>query len=283
MIEPNLLVQDIPSHREARMYAARLFGAANATPNDIKLVSASTTVHIEKREVCFSVPSHAALCLNMAHHAFRRAQELWTPDIIESTTSGFRVEDELPRLYDFFEQMILNVVFSFTAVEAFSNSIIPEDFVFTRVRDDKKCEESYTKEQIERHLSLDVKISEVLPKIIGKACARGSSIWTEYVLLRDRRNRITHVKSADLGITLAGERTIWEELLKLRSKDSSLTAHKIIKFFVPAPDDSTPVSATRNNWVKSFPFNNVMKTSGDQNMPIGGANNAEAITTISDS
>lgn len=258
MIEPSLIVQDIPSHKEGRMYAARLFGSAEGIVRGGKLVSASTVANIDKKDVSFSVPSHAALCLNMAHSAYKVAQELWKPEIIKNTDSGFRVEDELPRLYDFFEQMFLNVVFSFTAVEAFSNSIIPEDFVFARTRDDKKCEESYTKEQIERHLSLDIKISEVLPKVVGKACARGSNIWTDCALLRDRRNRIIHVKSADLGISLKGERTIWEELLKLRSKDSSLIAHKIIKYFVPEPDDSTPVSATRNNWVKSFPFRKAM-------------------------
>lgn len=254
MIEPEILVQDIPTHRECRMYAARVFKSSKGIAHDNKLVSASTRVKLEKKDVSIPVPSHAALCLNLAHNAHLRAKDLWTPEIIKSTSTGFTVEDELPVLYDLFEQIILNVVFSYTALEAFSNTIIPDDFVFSRLRDDKKFEESYGKEQIERHLSLDVKLSEVLPLITGKNFRRGSSLWTEYANLRERRNRIIHVKSADLGITLAGERTIWEELLKLRTTDSSLTAHKIIKHLLPEADESTPVSAARNNWVKLFPF-----------------------------
>lgn len=254
MIEPEILVQNIPAHQECRMYAARVFKSAKGIANDNKLVCAATRVTVDKREISIPVPSHAALCLNVANRAHLRAQKLWKPEMIISNSTGFTVENDLPALYDLFEEIILNVVFSYTALEAFSNTVIPDGFVFTRLRDDKKCEETFKKVQIERHLSLDIKLSEVLPSITGKAFRKGSDLWTEYAKLRDRRNRIIHVKSADLGISLAGERNIWEELLKLRTIDSSVMAHKIIRQLLPDADESTPVSAARNNWAKLFPF-----------------------------
>ncbi len=254
MPEPQILVQDIPNHREPRMYAARIFKSAAGNPFDNKLVSASTITHVGEKKVVFPVPSHAALCLNLANQAHKRAEDLWNSDIFATTSYGAAVEDNLPVLFDFFEQVILNVVFSHTALEAFCNGAIPDDFVFARTRQDKKCEESYTKEQIERHLSLDTKLAEVLPEVTGTAFQKGTSLWTDYAGLREIRDRIIHVKSADMGTEIGEGRSIWADLIKRGKIDSSLVAHKIIKHFPLKLDDSTPVASGRNQWVKLFPF-----------------------------
>ena len=253
--EPQILVQDAPARQEPRVYASSLFKSATGNPNDSKLASASTETKIEGKKVVFAVPSHAALCLNVSHEAHKKAQTIEITDIFQDTSYGRAAEEGLPLLFDLFEQLFLNIVFAYTALEAFANQTIPDDFVFTKLRQDKKCEESYNKDQIERHLSLDTKLSEVLPQITGVKFTKGNGLWTEYADLRDIRDRIIHVKSADLGVKDIKVESIWADLLKRRRTDSSLVAHKVIKHFPQKPDDSSPVASGRNQWVTQFPFN----------------------------
>jgi hypothetical protein len=250
--EPRILVQNAPAQQESRAYATSIFRSDN--PNDSKLASASTEVKVDGKKVLFAVPSHAALCLNLSHEAYVKAQIIELSDIFQDKPYGRAAEEGLPLLFDLFEQLFLNIVFAFTALEAFANQSIPDDFIFTKLRQDKKFEESYNKLQIERHLSLDNKLSEVLPQITGVELIKGTPIWTEYANLRDIRDRIIHVKTADLGVKDAKETSIWADLLRLRKTDSSLVAHKVIKHFPQKHDNSSPVASGRNQWIKEFPF-----------------------------
>lgn len=252
--EPRILVQDAPAHQEPRAYATSVFKSTSGNPNDCKLASASSETKIEGKKVVFAVPSHAALCLNLSNEAHKKAQTIEINDIFQDKSYGRAAEEGLPLLFDLFEQLFLNIVFAYTALEAFANQTIPDDFVFTKLRQDKKCEESHNKEQIERNLSLDIKLSEVLPQITGVKFTKGTALWNEYAKLRDIRDRIIHVKSADLGVKDIKVESIWADLLRRQKIDSSLVAHKVIKHFPQKPDNSSPVASGRNQWINEFPF-----------------------------
>lgn len=252
--EDLMLVQDASAHKETRIYAAAIFISKSGDPNDAKMVSASTTAKVEGKDVVFSVPSHAALCLNISNQAFKKLQAISMDDIFKDTSYGRSVEEGLPLLFDFFEFSLQNIVFAYTALEAFSNQTIPDDFVFIKPRQDKRCDEAYNKDQIERHLSLDIKLSEVLPRVTGTNFDKGTSLWNEYTSLKDIRDRIIHVKSADLGVRNTKVDSIWAELLKRRNTDSSVIAHKVIKHFPQKRDDSSPVAKGRNIWIGAFPY-----------------------------
>lgn len=253
--ESQILVHNWPLPApDPRIYAANLFKSAKGDAKDKKLVSAAVVAEFEDKKVFFSAPAHGALCLNLSNQAFRRAQEILRNEIFKRTSYGLAAEDSLPQLYNLFEQLIANIVFAYTALEAFSNQVVPDDFIFEKIRQDKRCQERYGKDQIERHLSLDIKFSEVIPEITGQEFRKGTTLWNEYASLRDIRDRIIHVKSADLGVKGTNVTSIWADLLKRRKVDSSLVAHRIIKHFPLSHDDSSPVAVGRNRWISLFPF-----------------------------
>jgi len=97
-------------------------------------------------------------------------------------------------------------------------------------------------------------------------------LWQEYSKLKKIRDRIVHVKSADLGIKENNVLSIWADLIAHRATDFSFTAHKLISHF-PIKNDhsSSPVAAGRNMWIKHFPhirtkLDSVMKKIDDRTL-----------------
>src|SRR5690242_18583597 len=97
------------------------------------------------------------LCLNISHRAFTRGEAIPDDDLFEHDEHGWHPDDH-KHIFDLFECVIENVIFAHTAVEAFANERIPDEYVLSLPRSDKKSTELYNREQIERHLTLDVKI-----------------------------------------------------------------------------------------------------------------------------
>lgn len=253
--EPQILAQSYPPQIDARIYAFSKFVSDKG--HAPLLMSASAEGKVDGSKVSFAIPSHAAICLHLANQGHIKSNSLILTDLLLKSKDTIQVKsDKIGNLYNFFEQRFLNIVFSYTALEAYSNQIIPDDYEFTRLRQDKKCTESFDKIQIERNVSLDTKLSHVLPEITGKTFPKGSSIWNEYSKLKEIRDRIIHVKSIDLGIKELKAKSIWADLLDHKSIDYSIVAHKIIKHFQIKHDpSSSPVAKGRDLWINTFPFN----------------------------
>lgn len=268
--EPQISIENLPERIDPRIYAFNRFEPNDPAKHGKLLATASTNAQLDNQKVTFAVPSHAALCLSIAHAAYVNLLEF--PLLSFSRKATQITGDNLAVLYDYFENIFVNVVFSHTALEAFVNQSIPDNFVFTRLRQDKKCNESFNKDQVERNLSLDIKLSEVLPEITGIELKKETLLWQEYSKLKAIRDRIVHVKSADLGIKGNKVSSIWADLIAHRATDFSFTAHKLISHF-PIKNDhsSSPVAAGRNMWIKHFPhirpkLTSVMKTINDRTL-----------------
>lgn len=254
--EPQILVFDAGTTFDARMYAAAVFRPTKKTLPGVKMAAASTKAKVEGKELTFPVPSHAALCLNISQLAFEKFKSFELDHAFEKKSYGNVSEEKLFLLYELFEQLISNTVFACTALEAFCNQVIPDEYIYVKKRQDKKCSESYTKDQIERFVTLDEKLSEVLPLITGSKFKKGGSLWNDYYNMRRTRDRIIHVKSSDLGVKDGDGRSIWEDLLKRRKIDCSIIAHKVMKVYKLEVDHSeSPVASGRNQWINYFPFN----------------------------
>jgi len=155
--EPQISIEELPERIDPRIYASNRFEPKAPAKHGQLLATASANAQLDNQKVTFAVPSHAALCLSVAHAAY--VDLLETPLLSFSKKATQITGDNLAVLYDYFENVFVNVVFSHTALEAFVNQSIPDDFVFTRKRQDKRCNESFNKDQIERNLSLDIKLS----------------------------------------------------------------------------------------------------------------------------
>lgn len=257
--EPAILPQPYPPTVDARIFAFSKFTSQQGGP--ALMVSASAEGVIDKMPVSFAIPSHAAICLHLANQAHIKSASVNLGELVVKCPKSNQVaSDKIGWLYNFFEQRFLNIVFSFTALEAFANQTVPDDFVFSKLRQDKKSTESFDKDQIERNLSLDIKLSEVLPKITGIKFEKGTSLWNQYSKLKAIRDRIVHIKSVDMGIKDRKITSVWAEILEGRNTDYSLVAHRVIQHFPVKHDkSSSPVAQGRDLWIQTFPFNRPKK------------------------
>jgi len=167
------------------------------------------------------VPNPCALYLSLANHAAEQAITLVNDldgkyaGVVEKNmrTVGSQTESAL---FDAFENLIACLVFAYSALEAFANESLPNDFRFEKERADKRSTEVFTKDQIERYISLDTKLHEILPIIFSAKSPKGTKLWDDYIWLKDLRDRFIHLKSSDWKESGPenAEDYVWTHLLK---------------------------------------------------------------------
>lgn len=143
------------------------------------------------------------------------------------------------KLFDCLEHLISLVIFSYSAIEVFANSSIPDNFRFTRERRDNKYSEEYSKGQIERNLSLTIKLDEILPQIFSVQSPKGRRLWTDFVWLEELRDRFIHLKSSDWEKSEPemADKYVWTNLL---SKKVLLAPHYALEMMNYFYDENKP-------------------------------------------
>jgi hypothetical protein len=136
--------------------------------------------------------------------------------------------------YDCLQSMVAAVVFSYTAIEVFANSLIPNEYNYSSERTDKKCTECYSKEQIERYISLDSKLDKVLPEICKVQSPKGTHIWDKYLKLKKLRDRLIHLRTGDWRGRLPEHANdwIWTHMLSKEGRNVSLFAFEVISYYL---------------------------------------------------
>jgi hypothetical protein len=170
----------------------------------------------EDREIGFGDPSATALFLSQSHKSFTEAMRLhpfrgdWPPN---------KLQDRTTRVCDYFELICASIIFAYTALEAFVNEELPEDYVYRREEQtDSNIYEVrlFDKGQIERQLSLSEKLAIVLPEALGASSPKGISAWGGFVHMRRLRDRVIHMKSEDRKRSKGYDeypKSIWSDLL----------------------------------------------------------------------
>lgn len=159
--------------------------------------------------------------------ALRRLPETGTP----SARQAHQVGDAT--FFTCLENLIGCVVFSFTALEAFANEAIPDGYVFKRPRADNKCDEVYTKEQVERGISLDLKLGRILPDLLAVPSPKGGKLWEYYVEIKELRDRLVHLKSADMKAAQEPDlpEYLWSLLLRGQVLSYPVRAKAMMAYF----------------------------------------------------
>jgi hypothetical protein len=152
--------------------------------------------------------SSTALALNIAIAADRRAAELRThvtPEKFEIVTGSYHTipDDKLSGFYDFIEQSMIAILFSYQALEAFSNLTIQEElgdtgtYTVTRTIAKVKQKIAWTAPDVERKCSTEEKITEIVPKLLGKSFTKGNTVGQSFTKLKKIRDDVTHLKYRD--------------------------------------------------------------------------------------
>ena len=162
----------------------------------------------EKKSVLtFLAPNNVGILLSIANKALQRAQTIYDKkidpnkhkhtDILEAGTDSNLTETTI-MVYEYIESIQTSIVFGYTAIEAFINLSIDDEYKYMN-KNSKGITEVYDKKAIERWLSLQVKISEVLSEIYECKSIKQDKIWNKFLQFEERRNQIIHQKSIDVN------------------------------------------------------------------------------------
>jgi len=178
-------------------------GFQSKTSNRIVFIQELQSIICNGNKVSFPKPNNVSLCLSIAQKNALEAKRIYENFIrvkVDSSKSVEFSDNEIVKLYNYFEEVQNSLIFIYTAVEAFSNLSIPSDFKVER-KNNKNITEIYDKKSIERWMTTSEKINEILPKIFHVQSPKTQCYWTDFKELESIRNDIIHQKTiTDMNI-----------------------------------------------------------------------------------
>jgi hypothetical protein len=159
------------------------------------------------RKATYFLPNNIALLLSTSEKALESAKEIYQKYL---TNQKYEVDlENLDRdrkagmneissvVCDYLEYIQTAIVFGYTAIEAFVNLSIPDNYEYTATKKTKGIKEIYDKKAIERWLSLKIKINSILVEIYDTPKADKQVWWGHFSNLEKYRNEIIHQKTID--------------------------------------------------------------------------------------
>lgn len=198
-------------------------------------------IDYQSGQLAFTLPNPTALFLNLSKKHYDEALTVAQDFSVAPTLQ--KQGDEASFAY--LENIMASVVFAYTALESFANEEIPDDFTYSV--DKTKSTEVYNKAQIERFLSMEVKLGEILPAVCGVPSPKGVKIWQDYVALESLRHSIVHMKEADREHVGYSSQSVWSRLIKEPVPYAVPVAKGMIDHFY-RPRSPKP------HWYEHFPF-----------------------------
>lgn len=222
---------------DGRYFAIDKFGTG--------LASIATEERIGGAGVAFGLPSAPALFLNLAYEAFAAYRGNDVIALFDQHPQGLWPDNQTP-LFDFFEHFTAHVLFAYTALEALANEILPEGYTYEVVGSNTAEGTVYSRDEIERYVSLDEKLSKVLPHALDVSSPKGSHPWRDFKELKKVRNRLIHLKTSDRRATGPEIETIWGYMLRNSKRPFCDSAHALMAKFGP--------SVVERRWYKEYPY-----------------------------
>lgn len=214
---------------------------------DTGLISLSTTEKVGNEILGFGLPSSPGLFLSLALNYKKKVDQINLEDCFDKhpAPQGTWPENH-QKLFDFFELMLGQIIFSYSALEAFANIKIPDDFIYRSKRSDKKFIEEYDKDQAERYVSLDAKLDKILPQVFKVKTPSGTKLWDNYQYLKKLRDRLIHLKSSDMTPSGPEVKTIWGDLMRNKKTDFPKQVHDLMGHYIS--------KVSGNRWFRKFPY-----------------------------
>jgi len=141
----------------------------NKKNNSTHLLQPIETIQSSKNDISFFKPNIVALFTNIAHQELQSAKTIYNENIHSKISKSGKIDfkkEEHKLLFDYFEKIQMSIVAIYTAVEAFANIAIPNDYKIEK-RNSKNIIEIWEKENIERWIKTSEKISDILPSILN--------------------------------------------------------------------------------------------------------------------
>ncbi|MEW9798883.1 hypothetical protein [Alteromonas sp. CYL-A6] len=169
------------------------------------LYLSSLVLNEKNKWISFNLPSSAAMALNKALKAASEANILFKKiEYLEVATPegpGLAVKSHChTMLFDYFEECMAAVTFSFQALELFCNHTISRHLKEGMEMKRKKKREFMSPSELERQISTDEKLSVVVPKALKVSTPKGKRPWESFKKLKQARDATIHMKYSDQQI-----------------------------------------------------------------------------------
>lgn len=214
------------------------------------------------RTLALPIPNATAMLLHASKRAYNDAQRVLGAKLYRIDPRDTFSMSSSAEAIDVVEHLILSVFTAYTSLESFANEWIPP-WVNYRKTDRNGAHRTLSKEEMERQLSLGIKLDYVLPRVFKvKSPKSNNLLWESFMKLEGARNRVVHMKQADRETSDAGTDTVWKQLFKLPAPH--LTAKALVDWFMAdAPhiphlsyDNLLPV---KPRWLVKYPPDEIAK------------------------
>lgn len=193
------------------------------------------SVRLKHKSEIFSVlvPNPTSLFISLSYSYYLGANAILSK-YYEARRQGTRKLDAID-IFSYFENIMASIVFAYTALESFSNEEIPDNYKYSIVKKDRT--KKFSKSWIERNLSLGIKLGDIIPHIHSVTSIKGDKLWSEFIHLRDLRDRIIHMKTSDRRCSGDDVSSIWHDLVIQDPPRMFETAKNIIGYFYSKIDN----------------------------------------------
>lgn len=184
---------------------------------------------VDGKSLMFPVPDPTLIYFNDAQSNIARIKEFRSNLMQKLDFEESAAEPALNEMYNFYGATTGFIVFLFTAIESFINSIIPNEFVY--VVDGKNKTELYNKSQIQDYIDFKTKLTKVLRASTGQDFFVKQTPANQLLFnLKEFRDDIIHTK-ADQN-PLKYDRLI-KISLSFRYTETLAAAAKFMNFYKP--------------------------------------------------
>jgi len=211
------------------------------------VIYAVAEVSFKRGSVSFPVPDTTAMFLNLSYELFEKANNYFGKLHIQKIKKKKQSLGEDANIVCFYESLFASIVFSYAALESFSNHHIPDDYVYIK-QDQDGNQIKLSKDEIEREIALAEKILNILPEIFAIKFSKQKQAWHEFKKLEGFRNRVVHIKTRDTKSALKDIDTIWNDLFSENLIKPYKLAYNVIKEFI---SNTKKVPIPR--WYKMYP------------------------------
>ncbi|EMV9369368.1 hypothetical protein AADU81_003158 [Vibrio alginolyticus] len=154
------------------------------------------------KQLEYFVPNNIALLLSNSRKSLDKAEVMYKEQLLKHIPSDEeKFVDQLwsncSLVSDYIELMQTAIVFGYTALEAFANISIPENYTYISKPNSKGIKEQFSKEAVERWVRLQDKLNVILPDIYNTSVLNKQKFWPHFIALEECRNNIIHQKTID--------------------------------------------------------------------------------------
>jgi hypothetical protein len=184
----------------------------------------------------FITPSPTALSLNIAANAAKQATQLRRTitfrEVLTPEGKGKTVANENNvYLFNYFEQCMIAISFSYQALETFSNDMIVSNLKGTYQLNRRGNLVEVSVDELQRETSTEEKLATILPDLLKKESPKGKVVWQDFKELKHIRDSIIHLKPnyqarVDIDIEL-----IFCEFLRFEVDKFPKASFKMIEYF----------------------------------------------------